>query len=148
MTKSQGHELGEGERLYAQRRRRFWLIVAGLAGLGLVTGFASGFVAGFLDARGATVEPLYGTVGAIGAVLMAIAVAFLSWRYFAAVDEVEMADNLWGSLIGFYFYAIAFPLWYALWKLGKTPEPNDWAIFGGALVASLVAYVIRKLQAR
>jgi hypothetical protein len=146
--RSEDHEVGEGERLHAQRRRRFWLTIIGLAGLGLVSGFLSGFIAGYADARNASVEPLYGTVGAIGAVLMAIAVAYGSWRYFENVDELEVADNLWGSLIGFYAYAILFPLWWALWKLKKAPEPNDWTILTVAIVVSLLVYVIRKWRAR
>jgi hypothetical protein len=146
--RSEERELGEGERLHAQRRRRFWLIVLGLAGLGLVGGFLSGFIAGYADARNVTAEPLYGTVGAIGAVLMAIAVAYGSWRYFDNVDELEVADNLWGSLIGFYAYAILFPLWWALWKLEKAPEPHDWTILAVAMVVSLLAYGIRKWRAR
>ena len=142
------HEVGEGERLHDQRRRRFWLTIAGLAGLGLVSGFLSGFIAGYADARNATVEPLYGTVGAVGAVLMAIAVAYGSWRYFENVDELEVADNLWGSLVGFYAYAILFPLWWALWKLKQAPEPNDWTILTVAIVVSLLVYVIRKWRTR
>jgi uncharacterized membrane protein len=146
--KSERHVVGEGERLYAQRRRRFWFIILGLCAIGLGGGFLSGFIAGFADARQMTAEPLYATVGAIGAVLLAIAAAFGSWRYFVHVDEVEVADNLWGSLIGFYAYAILFPLWWVLWKLEKAPEPQDWTILGIALAVSLLAYGIRKLQAR
>ena len=139
---------GEGERLYAAQRKRFWTVIGVLALLGLVTGFVAGFVSGFADARGMTVEPLYGTVGAAGVVLMAILFAYFSWRFFVAVDEVEVADNLWASLIGFYAYAILFPAWWALARLGKAPEPDDWTIFGAAMVTATVAYAIRKWRAR
>lgn len=148
IIRSEQTQPGEGERLYAQRRRRFWLIIFGLCLIGLIGGFLSGFVAGFADARHATAEPLYGTFAAVGAVLLAIAAAVGSWRYFAHVDEVEVADNLWGSLIGFYAYAILFPLWWALWKLEKAPEPQDWTILAVVMVVSLLAYGIRKWRAR
>ena len=47
-------------------------------------------------------------VGAIGVVVLAIGAAYGSWRFFTSVDEVEVADNLWASLIGFYAYASSF----------------------------------------
>ncbi len=149
MTKTRAPmERGEGERLYAAQRKRFWTIIGGLALVGMVVGFAAGFVSGFADARGLTVEPLYETVGAAGVILMAILGAYLSWRFFVTVDEVEVADNLWGSLIGFYAYAILFPVWWALHELHKAPEPDDWAIFAVALITALAAYAIRKWRAR
>ena len=139
---------GEGERLYAERRKRFWMILGALALAGMVAGFMSGFVVGFADARGVTVEPLYGTVGAAGIVLMAVLAAYLSWRFFVTVDEVEVADNLWGSLIGLYTYAILFPSWWMLARLGRAPQPDDWIIFGATMIAATVAYAIRKWRAR
>ena len=121
---------------------------AALALLGLVTGFVAGFATGFADGRGIADEPLYGTIGAAGVALMATLFAYFSWRFFVTVDEVELADNLWGSLIGFYAYAILFPAWWALHRLGTAPEPDDWAIFTVALVTALIAYAIRKWRAR
>ena len=109
--------MGEGERLHAQRRRRFWIILGSLALLGAIAGFASGFIAGFNDARTGTTSS-YMTVGTIGIVLLALGAAYGSWRFFVNVDEVEVADNLWGSLIGFYTYAILFPAWWALHRIG------------------------------
>ena len=140
-------ERGEGERLYARQRKRFWTILGGLMLIGLIAGFASGFVMGFADGRGAT-APILATAAAAGVVLLAIAVAYGSWRFFAEVDELEVADNLWGSLIGFYAYAILFPAWSALHQLGKAPEPDDWIIFGTAMIVATVAYAVRKWRTR
>jgi hypothetical protein len=61
---------------------------------------------------------------------------------------VEVADNLWGSLIGFYTYAILFPAWWALNKLRQVPEPDQWAIFVISMVAALAVYAYRKWQSR
>ena len=71
-----------------------------------------------------------------------------SWRFFANVDELELLDNLWGSLVGFYAYGVTFPAWWALNKLGYLPEPNDWVIFNIALVTALAAYLYRKWRNR
>jgi hypothetical protein len=141
-------ERGEGERLYAERRKRFWTLLGALALVGMVAGFIMGFVSGYADARQMTVEPLYGTLGAAGVILMAILAAFFSWRFFVSVDEVEVADNLWGSLIGFYAYAILFPTWWALNRLGKAPEPDDWVIFGTSMIVAALAYGVRKWRSR
>lgn len=141
-------ERGEGERLYAQRRRRFWTILGGLALLGAVAGFVFGFISGHSDAGGTSPDPLFMTLAAAGVVLAGFLTAFLSWRFFENVDELEIADNLWASLIGFYAYAILFPVWWALHQLGKAPEPDDWLIFGAVLLTATAAYAIRKWLAR
>ena len=141
-------ERGEGERLHDERRKRFWLILAALAGLGAGGGFVSGFVAGYSDARGLTADPLYGIIGSIGVVLIAVLAAFFSWRFFVSVDEVEVADNLWASLIGFYAYAILFPAWWALHRLERVPEPDHWAIYATAMIVTIAAYAARKWRSR
>ena len=137
-------ERGEGERLHAQRRRRFWLILGGLAGIGMVAGFLSGFVKGYADGSGTALDPTLVTVLACGVVLAALVTAYGSWRFFVTVDEVEVADNLWGSLIGFYVYAILFPSWWALNKLERAPEVDHWLIFGASMLAATAAYAVRK----
>ena len=138
---------GEGERLHSARRRHFWLLLGGLALLGAVAGFFTGFLHGHDEAGGGAVDPSVATMGAVGVVVMAIAVAYASWRFFVTVDELEVADNLWASLIGFYAYAILFPAWWALWRLGRVSEPDDWAIFGTSMIVACVAYLVRKWQA-
>ena len=141
-------ERGEGERLHAERRRRFWTLLGVLALIGAISGFIGGFMVGHQDASGIALSPSLLTLAAAGVVLVAILVAYFSWRFFVTVDEVELADNLWGSLIGFYVYAILFPAWYAMYKLGKAPEPDDWLIFGAAMITASVAYGFRKWQSR
>ena len=55
---------------------------------------------------------------------------------------------LWGSLIGFYVYAILFPAWWSLSKIGLTAEPDHWIIYGVALLTATAAYFYRKWQSR
>lgn len=141
-------EPGEGERLHAQKRKQFWRLLGGLALIGLVLGFMGGFVTGYSDARGTDLSPEIRTIAAAGVILLAILTAYASWRFFVSVDEVEVADNLWGSLIGFYTYAILFPSWWALAKLERAPEPDDWVIFGASMIVATAAYGVRKWRSR
>ena len=136
---------GEGERLYAAQRKRFWTILGGLLLLGFATGLIGSVVMNVAD-NGSRDWPAWAPLaGTIGVVLVAIGVTYGSWRFFTSVDEVEVADNLWGSLVGFYFYAILFPTWWALNKLGQVPEPNDWTILTASMFAALGVYFYRKL---
>ena len=148
MSREGSMQTGEGERLHAARRRKFWALLGGLALIGAVAGFGTGFVEGKAASNAAGLEPWMVTLAGIGVVLVAIAAAWGSWRFFESVDEVELADNLWGSLIGFYAYVLLFPAWWALWKLGQAPEPDDWVILGVSVVTATAAYLLRKWRAR
>lgn len=148
-------ETGEGERLLAARRRRFWVIVALLVGTGALIGFFSGMYAGYTDAARAE-----GGVAALGpgdfpvslriAAVAAAVLAFtaLTWWFAVSVDELEIADNLWASTAGLYAYSVLFPAWWALWKLQVTAEPDDWAIFTTSLVVTAIVYFWRKWRNR
>ena len=137
---------GEGERLHAARRKRFWLILGALA----LVGGAGGFVGGLVLERAEHDDlPAWtSSAVAIGVILVAFFAAVFSWKFFTDVDEVEVADNLWGSLIGFYWYAILFPSWWALNKLGHAPAVDHWAIFGSSMIVALAVYVYRKWRLR
>ena len=138
-------ERGEGEGHEAQRRKRFWTILGALFVLGGVAGFATGFLAGFNDAReGGSAG--YMTAGTIGVVILVVGAAYGSWKFFQNVDEVEIADNLWGSLIGLYVYALLFPAWWALNLLGQPPDPDDWVIFGASMLSAVAVYLYRKVR--
>jgi hypothetical protein len=140
--------MGEGERLHEQRRRRFWIILGSLFAIGLAAGFLSGFAAGFIDgSRGGGTLGLK-IFGAAGVALLAVATVYGSWRFFRSVDEVEVTDNLWGSLIGLYTYAILFPAWWALSKIGLAVPPDQWLIYGVTMIGATAAYAYRKWQSR
>ncbi|MBA3576491.1 MAG: hypothetical protein H0W39_02575 [Sphingomonas sp.] len=136
--------IGEGERLEAARRRKFWQLIIALAVSGAVAGFVFGFALGHSDASD---HPMSESVRLLIAAILLLSVAgaaYLSWRFFQTVDEVEIAHNLWGSLIGFYVYAFMFPTWWALEWLALAPEPNDWVIFAASLLTATAAYAWRK----
>ena len=148
-------EPGEGERLLAARRRRFWTIIAVMIASGALLGFFSGMYAGYTDAqraRGGTTAlgpsdfPMLLRIAAVVAALLAFAA--MTWWFARSVDELEIADNLWGSTAGFYAYAVLFPAWWALWRVEVTTAPHDWAIFAASLVVAGLVYLWRKWQAR
>lgn len=137
---------GEGEQLHAERRKRFWLILGGLGVVGGIVG-AVGQVAIEMS-KGGNLPSWASAVGGVGVIVAAILVALGSWRFFATVDELELADNLWGTLVGYYWYAILFPSWWALDNLGWVPEPNHWAIFVTSMVVATIVYFYRKWRLR
>ena len=139
---------GEGERLHAQRQKKFWKLLGALAIVGGICGFIAGFVSGFSDAKGVPIEPRMMQLAAIGVIAAALAAIYFSWRFFVSVDEVEVADNLWGSLIGFYVYGIAFPAWWALNQLGAVGPVDHWLIYGVSMLTALAVYAWRKWQQR
>jgi len=140
-------EMGEGERLEAARRRRFWRIMGGLIFAGFVGGLVFGGTFAILGDGSLAVSVIPPAV-IVGAVPVAVA-AFLygTWRFFVSVDELELQDNLWGSLIGFYLYSTVFPFWWLLWRAGVTVEPHDWAIFAITFTSATAAYLWRKWHA-
>ena len=140
--------MGEGERLHAQRRRRFWTILGWLLLIGLAAGFLSGFVAGFIDGRRGEGTLGLTVIGTIGIAALVVGVIYGSWRFFTSVDEVELADNLWASLIGFYAYGILFPGLVGALEIRVTGTPDQWVIYGVAMLTATAAYLYRKWQSR
>ncbi len=142
-------ERGEGERIEARRRRLFWFTLAIIAIGGAVVGFVTGFysVGDELSPGDALASMSPGAVIAIVA-LGLVSFIYGCWRFLKVIDEVELADNLWGSTASFYAYATLFPTWWALWKGGVLGEPSDWAILLVALVFGGVVYAWRKWRAR
>ena len=140
---------GEGERLEQGRRRRFWTVIGLLLAAGAVTGFVAGYAGAHQDVPP---DAMLRTVpDGVVIAFLAFAIAAFSygcWAFLKAIDEVELADNLWGSTASYYAYAVLFPSWWLLSQAGITPQPNHWAIFFASLTAGLAAYGYRKWRAR
>lgn len=140
-------QTGEGERLLAAKRRRFWGWVVGLMLAGAAAGFVTGLLTSEDNGGAAAVTTLPAAVKfAIVAALIA-AFAYGTWRFAQEVDELEIADNLWGSTAGYYAYVVLSPAWWLLWKMEAAPEPNHWAIFLAAGAAATAVYLWRKWRA-
>ena len=137
---------GDGEQLHQLQRAGFWKLLGKIGVLGLVCGLVGG-LALVNSESGTPLPPMLKLIGAAGVFVTSLVFAYASWRFFVSVDEVELADNLWGSTFGFYTYGILFPAWWALAKLGFAPDPNHWVIFGATLVAGAIAYGVRKWRA-
>ena len=55
---------GDGERLHAAQRKRFWGIIVLLMGIGLAAGFVGGFAVGFTEKQGTGLDPWMRDAGA------------------------------------------------------------------------------------
>lgn len=140
---------GEGERLERGRRRRFWTVIGMLLAAGAVTGFVAGYAGAHRDIAPQALLRTLPDVAVIAFLAFAIAgFSYGCWAFLKTIDEVELADNLWGSTASYYAYAVLFPSWWLLGQAGITPQPNHWAIFFASLVAGLAAYAYRKWRAR
>ena len=142
-------QMGEGEFRERARRRRFWMVIGGIAAAGMITGFVSGVLAAYNQVPPDQVWASIPDGIAIGFVAVAlIAFNIGCWAFVRAIDEVELVDNLWGSTIGFFVYAMLFPAWWVLGEAGVVGEPNHWFIFAASLGAGGIAYLWRKWRAR
>ena len=138
-------ERGEGERLHDQRRKHFWKIVGGLMFAGGLTGFVAGMALVLGDGGGPN-RHMFETIGAAILILSVILASYGSWHFFAKVDELEVADNLWGSLVGFYTYAFLFPTWWGLNWLNRAPEVNHWVVYAASVTTATAVYAYRKYR--
>lgn len=128
-----------GEQQERRRRRKFWTTMIAFMVGGGITGAFSGL---FTSGNGAAVSPVL--VIAFVAFFFA-AFVVLSIYFFRTVDELEVADNLWGSLFGLYFYLAAVPTAWLLEQSGVIEPVSDWAIYFATVAVTFGSYLIRKL---
>lgn len=139
---------GSGERKLRENRKRFWRMVgwglAGGAAIGVVAGILAGFIRAHHGAGGAPIGWLIWPVLA-GALFFFVRYSIV---YFRRVDEVDLQDNLWSSLVALYGVIVALPLWSVLHEIGQAPRPDAWVLWHLALALALATYSWRKLRAR
>jgi hypothetical protein len=119
---------GEGERREAARRRKRWLIVAVLAGIGFFPGLYVGFQHG---AAAAQSRPLVWspTVAALLAGLYLVAVAGGAFLMNSVMDEVERQRGYKAVSFAGAALMVVYPTWFLLWKGGFVAEPVHWMLF-------------------
>lgn len=137
MTDAQG---GEGRA--ASRRRSFWRFFW----TGMVVALVVGGIAGTARSLNefGLVPPL------LTFPILVAALGFYTWFsivFFRRVDELEVADNLWASLIGLYFYIALMPSWAFLHYFGWVGAPDHWAIWAATMAATAIVYGVRKWRA-
>ncbi len=137
-----------GEARLRRRKRAFvkLTLTGGLIGgfVGLVVGITGGFSEGWQRAGGPTIGWLMWPVLAVSLIVF----ARYCVRYFGQVDELDVQDNLWASLIGLYGVLMGFPCWLALHKVGQLGEPSAKGVWIIGIVVACIAYGWRKLAHR
>ncbi len=142
MTESNETALSGEARLKA-RTRKFWSFCALGFGVALAVGFVTGSAGSLYEA---------GTLpGWLIYTLWGVALAgfgWFTWEYFRRVDELDLMDNLWAGIIGFYFYMVAFPSWLMFHDIGLVREPDQVVIYLATVFVMFAAYGLRKLGLR
>ena len=141
MTDNDSPELPiSGEQKLKSRRMAFYRYVATAGLIAAAIGFGGGSIISMVR------EGLIpGVVVLLLMVVVAVVFIWFCFDYFRRVDELDMMDNLWATMIGFYAYIVAFPSWSMLHDARVTSEPDQWAIWTGTIIVSVIAYFIRKL---
>ena len=129
-----------GEQRLKARRSSFVRYLAIVMAASLAMGFATGRIEKLIQSG--ALAPW------VMIVVITLLVAFFAWfavDYFKRVDELDMQDNLWSSLIAFYFFLVAAPTWLFLHEAGLVPQPDLWVIWAVTVAFSLAVYGARKL---
>lgn len=132
-----------GEARLKSRRYRFFRFCAIGFAAAFVTGLATGYAGDLL--RDGTV-PAWLFYVVFGITLASL--SWFTWEYFRRVDELDLLDNLWASMIAIYFYIVALPSWYLFHDLDLVGEPNQVIIYIATSVVLLASYGLRKLGLR
>lgn len=141
--------MGVGEQVERARRRRFWITLGAIGVTGMPLGFLIGWNAGHNDVGVVDAVSQIPPIGlALGAAVYFLSMTVGTWIFAKSTDEVEMADNLWGSAAGFYAYTLLFPCWWLLARANYVSAPQDWTIFVSVSLTGLFVYAWRKWRAR
>ncbi|MEQ7872453.1 hypothetical protein ABDK56_00385 [Sphingomonas sp. ASV193] len=139
-----------GEIAERARRSRTWRALMTVAAIAMPVGLIAGAMTGYSVGRGAGLAEATGalppTLFIAAAILYPLAIVIGTWRFVKTIDEVELADNLWASAAGFYFYSVAFPCWWALSMAGVAAAPGGWILYIASLIAGTAVYALRKLR--
>jgi hypothetical protein len=119
---------GEGERREASRRRQRWLIVAGLALVGIVPGFYLGYQDGAAIAQSRPLAwPPALAAGLAGLYLLAVIGGGMLMN--RVMDELERQRGYKAVSAAGTVLMIVYPTWFLLWRGGLVPEPVHWMLF-------------------
>ena len=132
-----------GEARLKQRRNRLFRFSA----IGFVIAMGAGFASGHFGSLYSDGElPGWAIIA-----LWLLAVTAFTWfaiTYFRKIDELDLMDNLWATMVAFYFYVIAYVSWQMANEIGMLVPPNSMLIFASTMIVLFVAYFARKLGLR
>lgn len=142
MNKRPGDERSGVERLRSRERRR-WMIVGGLVLL-IVADFGFMWVTGALP-RDITHLPPNLANGMASGMLTGAAICFFRFRCKLS-DEHDARARMFGAQVAFGVFVLAYPVW-ALFAIGRwLPPVNDFALWLGAALLYLAAFLWRKYR--
>ncbi|MDF1833682.1 MAG: hypothetical protein P1U62_02225 [Alteraurantiacibacter sp. bin_em_oilr2.035] len=132
-----------GEARLKARRNRLWAFSGMGFLIAIIVGLATGFAGDLYEDGSLPAWSIYA--------IWALVVAAFTWftiSYFRRVDELDLMDNMWATLIAFYFYVVAMPSWYMFDIIGLAGTPQDKVIYLATLAVMFIAYGARKLGLR
>ncbi len=132
-----------GEARLKARSRRFWSFCALGFGVAVVIGVVTGTAGALYQAGSLPGWLIYAFWG-----LTLAAFGWFTWEYFRRVDELDLMDNLWAGIIGFYFYFVAAPSWWLFHDIGLVRAPDQIAIYVATVFVMFATYGLRKLGLR
>lgn len=136
---------GVGEAAARTSRRRFWGILGGMFGVGLVMG-AAGAALQLRDGGGlfeGTLPPWFALTSAI---VTLVALTLGSWAFFRRIDELERQDNLVAAAAGANVLMFIYPVWFVLARGGLVREPHHLMLFGILFLTMTGTYLFRKFR--
>ena len=137
MVKADPGMIGEGERVERSRRKRKYATIAVLFVIGMVTG---GLGAHFLGERDFDMAQPWPPAAALSlAILYVIAMIGGTLIVERTIDEVDRDVGYRAWTLAGTAYAMAYPLWFLLWKGSFVPEPSHWMLFIGFWVVLALA---------
>ncbi|GGB61531.1 hypothetical protein GCM10010833_15660 [Blastomonas aquatica] len=128
-----------------QRKRRFYVVVGTLFGLGLLSGLLIGF---FEDEQAEILSPssIPPWRAVISAAMFLFSTTFGSWILTQVPDKLERAIHSKTTVMAGNAMLIAYPTWFILWKGGIVSEPDALWLFMIGMAASVIAYAWYKLR--
>jgi hypothetical protein len=137
--------LTQGDPVTPRTRRYGWAMVA-LIGFAIAMSLAfarpsDGSLANDLYSNG----PLPTALAVALAVLWLVGMPVLSAITRRNMDEVERGLLQFGESAGFRCFTIAAPVWWIGYRGGVLPQPDVMILFVGALIASFIANMVRRI---
>ena len=137
-------EMGAGEAADRARRRGINAITAALM---LAGGLVGAIVLISGQGNGDLLHVRMPAGWAIAAAVILVAsIAIGSLVFLARVDEVELRDNAFASMVALYAYMTGYAGWFLLWRGQVVPEPSHQWLFAATFAVNILAYLWKKLR--